>query len=347
MKMMTVLAIAVTLSAGAPGNTPANQCLLSTIAFTSTRDNPADAQRGAEIYLMDPDGTNPRRLTDDEFTDTAAKLSPDGKRIVFDSNRLRGAGEPANTSDLFLMKADGKDLTLLTRGSSATWSPDRKYIAFHRSASGLGLPINPNPGAGTTDSDVFVMKVPDDDDQIERPINITASPLDVEEDPDWSPDGQKIVFTRHPASEQPSQRPFHYPSQEIYVLNVETGAVEQLTHNNFEERGPAWSPDGTRIAFLCRIGPLDATGVPTFEICTMNADGIDMTRLTFNNLLDATPTWSPDGQKIVFHRNVPGQGTQLWLMNANGTDQTQLTFPPGINLLPAWGGVRAKCPEDK
>src|SRR5919201_6726407 len=76
--------------------------LESTIAFSSTRDNPtfrpvADA---AEIYLMNPDASNPRRLTDNQSGDGFANLSPDGKKIIFDSDRLSGQ---VNLSDLFLM----------------------------------------------------------------------------------------------------------------------------------------------------------------------------------------------------------------------------------------------------
>ena len=75
--------------------------LRSTIAFVSSRHDPAadpavDAQRAwlaAEIYLMDGDGTNPRRLTENTFADGFPALSPDGKRIVFDSNRLLTVGE--------------------------------------------------------------------------------------------------------------------------------------------------------------------------------------------------------------------------------------------------------------
>ena len=74
----------------------------------------------------------------------------------------------------------------------------------------------------------------------------------------------------------------------------------------------------------------------------MNADGTGRVQLTDNSVFEATGTWSLDGQKIVFQRNVPGQGQQLWIMNADGTGQTQLTFPPGINLFPKWGELRVQ-----
>jgi len=344
---MIALAIATVIIAGAAGTATAEQCLVPTIVFSSTRDYPTvGGPNSNEIYLIDPDGTNPVRLTNNDAADWLPKLSPDGKRVVFDSNRARGAGEPVNTVDLFLMRADGKDQTRLTRGASATWSPDGKYIAFHRSASGTGLPINPNPSAATVDSDIFVIRVPDDDEPVDEPINITNSPGQVDDDPDWSPDGKRIVFTRHPDTENSALSPFPYPSQRIYVLDLDAGVAEQLSHSDVEERAPAWSPDGTRIAYMCRIGT-NFLNVPTFEICVMNADGSDQTRLTFNGLNDGTPSWSPDGQRIFFHRSQPGQGSpQLFVMNADGTEQTQLTFPPGNNQLASRGVVRAKCAED-
>jgi Tol biopolymer transport system component len=77
--------------------------LVSTIAFTSTRDCPT--LFSAEIFLMNPDGTNVRRVTENldcVNADALPALLPDGKKIVFDSNRLRLPTEPGNTSDLFL-----------------------------------------------------------------------------------------------------------------------------------------------------------------------------------------------------------------------------------------------------
>jgi Tol biopolymer transport system component len=236
------------------------------------------------------------------------------------------------------MKADGKDQTLLTRGSSATWSPNGKYIAFHRSASGTGLPIKPDPGAATTDSDIFIMRVPDlDDDVIEEPTNITNTPGYIEDDADWSPDGEKIVFTRHLVGDNP----INSNTAEICKLTLETLEIECLTQNSLEERAPTWSPDGTEIAHMCKND-----GGTDFEICVMDADGSGQTPLTSNTVLDATPGWSPDGTKIVSARG-PVTQAQIWLMKADEpADQTQLVIPPlpippgpnpPANWAPSWG----------
>src|SRR5262245_7353356 len=202
--------------------------LVSKIAFTSTRDNPTgNPQLTSEIYLMDPDGTDPQRLTDNTFGDAFPTLSPDGKKIVFDSNRLNAdSGQPLNAGDLFVMDADGTNQVLLTRGSSATWSPDGKYIAFHASASyyesggtETGLPIRGDPGAPMTDSDLFVANVDelaaaqDVLTRIQLATNITNTPLEIEDDADWSaspttaPGGQSIVFTSRPITDNPNNSP--------------------------------------------------------------------------------------------------------------------------------------------
>jgi TolB protein len=331
----------------------------STIAFTSTRDDPtANPAFSFEIYLIDPDGTNPRRLTDNHYGDGFPVLSPDGKKLAFDSNRLTAATGVLNISDLFVMNTDGTEQTLLTRGSSATWSPDSKTVAFHASASyyasgGLvtGDPIRPEAGSATSDSDLFVANADDVANAVDvlaktqQATNLTNTPDQIEDDADWStspttaPAGQRIVFTSHPVTDRPN------PSNqaEIYVMDPDGSKRLQLTHNDYEERAPAWSPDGTRIVFSCRIDG----GTTTFELCVMNADGTGLVRITANAVPDLTATWSPDGQQIGFHRPpVAGQPAQLFTMhpalNPDGTlpTATQLSFPPGLNLLANWGELR-------
>jgi TolB protein len=307
----------------------------STLVFVSSRHEPGadpatDPLRtwaATEIYATDEAWASVRRLTSNAVPDLFPAMSSDGTRVAFDSGRRRGETEPLNTSDLFVMNADGTDQQFLVRGSSATWSPDGRHMAFHASASGTGVPIKPDPGAATGDSDIFIIDGNDGLRSHGKPRNLTASPAAIDDDADWSPDGTTIVFTSHAATDNP----VNSPTAEIYAMRADgTGKPVRLTNNTEEERAPSWSPDGQRIAFSCRRNG------PDFEICIMNADGSGELVLTDNSAPDLTPTWSPDGRRIVFHRPVGGAARfQLFSIPVSGTGETQLTFPPGLNAFPS------------
>jgi Tol biopolymer transport system component len=321
--------------------TQPNHTRVDKIVVTSNRYAPTlpPSQNNFEIYLLNPDGSGEQRLTFNNVGDAFGTLSPDGKKLVFDSNRQ--PDELLNTSDLYLMAADGSDQTHLIRGSSASWSPDGKNIAYHASASGTALPIKPDPGAATFDSDIFVANV---DDLLERgtpPRNLTHSPDAIDDDADWSPDGDWIVHTSHAVTDNHNNS----VTAEIYVRRADgTGTPIRLTTNTEEERAPVWSNDGKRIAYMCR------TGSPRFEICVIDANGANNTRLTINDLPDLTPAWSPDDQRIYFHRPTPDPGTsqvrqQLWWVTADGSSEQILvpaTEPTGSTLFANVGVLRIK-----
>jgi TolB protein len=319
------------------GAARAPQGARSTIAFVSSRDQPAAVQllaTSTDIYLMNGDGTDQRRITHEPGANLFPSLSPDGSKIVFESDRRRAEGEPLNVSDLFLMNTDGSDQVWLARGSSATWSPDGRSIAFHASASGTGRPVLPYPGAATIDSDIFVVDVRDLLEKKAKPRNITNNPAAIDDDPDWSPDGRSILFT----SKSPTDTPTNATSAEIFVLDLKGGPPKRLTNNKEEERAPAWSPDGKRILFSCRRG-----GKQDFDLCVMNADGTGEVRITENPIGELTPTWSPDGRKIAFHRRQGPPGAfQIFVINPDGTGEMQVTNTPGLNGFPSWGEIRRR-----
>jgi TolB protein len=357
-------------SGGARLNSASGEFQLEpTLAFSSTRDHVDPAfnppLRGAEVYLaavgQPTNLQNLRRLTDNDAFDGFAMPSPDGKKIVFDSTRLTGCSEcpypgTIDRSDLFVMNTDGTDQTFVVRGSSASWSPDSKRIVFHASASGAGAPKNPGlPGSSTVDSDIFVANVDDLLAGVAQPTNLTNNGAAfIEDDAEWSPDGEKIVYVRPP----PATEAEPDPEPELYVMNADGGETQRLTVNEAEERGPTWSPDGTRILFSCR------TGTGGAELCVVNADGSGgVYQLTRDVFADLTPTWSLDGKQILFHRRVPPAPQQLYVMTLPAiypADQcayddvatcppekfpaaTALTSPPGINNIANWGELRVRA----
>jgi Tol biopolymer transport system component len=241
----TVFVIGVALSAGQSQQTSQFE-LVPKIVFSSNSSSNRQNSRcnvfdtALELFLMNPDGTNVQRWTDSEectHSDFFAALSPDGKKIVFDSTRVAANISPL-VPRLFLMDSDGTELTFLTPGSGATWSSDSKYVAFQASASyyasnGLNeYPdlIRPQPGAPTIDADIFVANVDDVVAGAAIPKNITNSDQMIDEDPDWSSDGTKIVFTSDPpwdSDPMPPDNRFNYPYKEIFMMNTDGRELRQ------------------------------------------------------------------------------------------------------------------------
>ena len=302
------------------------------IAFTSARDG------NSEIYVMDADGKNHRRLTNHPTTDFHPSWFPDGKQIAFSSYRNFG------NSQIYVMDNDGQNPIRLTDGVNdrrPAWSPDGLKIAFD------GYRDEGLPGA-VWNIEIYVI----DSDGRNRK-RLTEGPTN-NFDPSWSPDSERIAFvsTRHGATE-------------IYVMDADGKNQERLTENKIDDDDPSWSPDGQKIAFSSSLVFLGADPLEAdYEIYVMAPDGDNRRMLTENEVEDTHPSWSPDSQLIAYESWTIGKPfKEIHLITAEGEylmrlselhkkgdarpdwfDPTGRAVSPAGNQITTWGRLKKLDP---
>ncbi|MFZ2095346.1 MAG: DUF5050 domain-containing protein [Anaerolineales bacterium] len=285
-----------------PSSTP-TQAGEGLIVFYSERDG------DAEIYLMNPNGSDQHQLTDNNADDFSPAWSPDGAWIVFESDRddpHPRACFPNCNYNLYLMNADGSDQRQLTGWPGAEWhadwSPDGNSLIF--SAGDIGF-----EKAGIYQLDIAggepKLLLVDD-------FNNDAA--------DWSPDGSQIAFSSNREG-----------SLDIYVMNADGGEIHKVVDTGMNDYFPDWSPDGLQIAFFAADWPAIKQ-----DIFTVNADGSNLLNLTNTpNVVDEDPKWSPDGSKIIFQTD-RDWNFEIYMMNSDGSQPQNLTQDVGRDYVPDW-----------
>jgi Tol biopolymer transport system component len=208
------------------------------ITFSSNRDG------NFEIYVMNTDGTNQTRLTNNSASDGNPVWSPDGSKIAFSSDR-------DGNYEIYVMNADGTNPVRLTNNSAAdaepSWSPDGTKIAFSTNRDGIISGDMTTPGVNW---EVYVMNV-DGINPVNLTNNSTPNPYynnSLEGDPRWSPDGSKILFGSWRSGDA-----------RVWVMNADGTNPTQLSPISWSGSG-RWSPDGSKISYSAWANSLAQPG---------------------------------------------------------------------------------------
>ncbi len=310
----------------------------------------------SSVWLMNADGTHQRTLTQG----SDVKWSPDGKRVAY-----IGKGEPTG-QQIFVrwMDAEGAttQITHLTESPSGLeWSPDGKTIGFTMNVPvhdtwRIAMPTPPK-GAKWTEAPKVVTRLNYRSDRVgytdDSYRHIFVVPADGGTarqitNGDWnhsgisfSADGRWIAFSslREPDAENA------YRKSQIYVANVETGEIRQLTHRNGTNGGPVFSPDGKTIAFMS-ADSTDHSAWAESKLYFMNADGSNAHSVSGN--LDrpiSGVVWAADASGVYF--GVESEGSKnLYFTNATGqlhpvTSGKQVLTVAGVGKMGTGVGVRS------
>ena len=235
---------AVKLNAGNVSRQAAPSPDGSRIAFYVSQEDLTTGGRMDDIFAVDRDGMNMKRLTSEAGYDGDPAWSPDGARIAW-----RHIDEATGRSSIWVMNADGSAKVNLTGDMVAThslgnpaWSPDGTRIAFD------GIQV------GTAHTGIWSMAADGSDKR-----RHTGSTSGFDNGPTWSPDGRRIAFTRAFDNER-----------DIAIVTLATEAIERI-RLPFAQWSPAWSPSGEHLAFWQDIGVSGSSAV-----YTVRADGTNL-----------------------------------------------------------------------
>ena len=231
-----------------------------------------------------------RQVLGDDEINIAPAISPDGRYVAFLSSRA------LFTLDLYI--ADAETGRIVKKLRSASTDPHFDAIRFMNSA-----------GAWSPDGDQFaVVTFAEGDNELavwdvnqeafQRRISVDG--VTALAQPAWSPDGTRIAFSG-----------LNGGISDLYVLNIETGTVRQLTNDRYADLQPTWSPDGSRLAFTTDRGPGGTNfqqltfGPERLALIDVDSGAIETLR-PFEQGLQHNPQFAPDGRSLFFIADADG-----------------------------------------
>lgn len=279
-------------------------CLLASPAYAGFPGNNgvivfasyADANR---IFTMDAGGDDVTEILE---TGSDPQWAPDGKRIVFTDHTVG-----VTTTSLFTARGDGSRVRQLTpdllNAYEPAWSPDGKWVVFTAAASDL-------------EEDLYVIR------RDGRGLRQLTSLPGREYMSAWSPDGRHIAFCRD--SEL-------FGTADVYVVERDGSALEGVTGSILDsEYAPSWSPTGDRLVFE-RYG----FGNGTADLFTSRPDGSDERRLTATQWDENWPSYSPDGEHLLFGSNKDGDW-DIYSLRLNDAEIVKLTQNESDERIADW-----------
>ncbi len=289
------------------------------------------------LAIINADSTNGRLLFDGEQYDAndysvnTLGISPDGSKIAFVTYPRNGN---SINKILWVINSDGSGLRQLFAGdiyadfplftNGIHQSNARQDISFSPDGRKIAVSIN-DSGARYN---VFSIKV---DGTGNTQLTNAQSPASFI-DPFFSPDGSKIVFTENGLG----------GLCRLLIMNAD-GTNQIVLAEGGQNFVPSFNPSGSKITYVSTRNSPSPVAFFTYDIYTVNPDGTNETRLTFNEspAKSSLPSFDPFGEKIVFSYTPDGgfQSAEVYTMNPDGTSVTALTDSPGDSnsVNPSYG----------